>query len=174
MRPPPTRTPQRDAASARRSTARPAVTRQLLIRSTDTRAGRYDMPPAPPRRLPLSGGEGAADRRRRERRDRVAVRLEQLVHEACDVVEGEFCGGVGVEHRRVVHRLAAAGQGGLDGQALDVDVGLYERGELAGEGADALWLDPPARRDARHFDAAVGGQVVDQLYAVEGVRDVAV
>ena len=58
--------------------------------------------------------------------------------------------------------VAPAGQRGLDGEPLHVDVGLHQRGEVARERADRPAARCRGRGHARHLDAAVGRQVVDQ------------
>ena len=78
--------------------------------------------------------------------------------------------GVRVEHRRVVDVLAPAGERGLDGQLLHVDVGLDQRGELRRQRADRLRLDAVPVDEARHLDAAAGRQVVDQHRPVRSGR----
>ena len=80
----------------------------------------------------------------------------------------------GREHRRVMDRRAVSAERRLDGQALDVDVGLHERRQVARQCADLQRLDPLLRRHARHLDTAVAGQVVDQPPPADGVGDVAV
>ena len=103
--------------------------------------------------LPLRGRRGgwkprgsarrrATERSEHERRHEIPVRPQQLVDELLDLVERQLGPRVWVEHGRVVHRLAAAREGRLDGQALDVDVRLDEGGEMPWQRADRTRLDP--------------------------------
>jgi hypothetical protein len=69
------------------------------------------------------------------------VGLVEVVHEPPDLVERELGGRVRVEHRGVVGRIPAATERCLDGQALDVDVGLHEGGHMARELAHGERLD---------------------------------
>src|SRR5947207_10715034 len=61
------------------------------------------------------------------------VGLDEPVHEVVDLLQRELRGRVRIEHRRVVDVVAAAGQGGLDRQLLDVDVRPDQRCELRRE-----------------------------------------
>src|SRR5438270_11608439 len=83
-----------------------------------------------PARPPASGGELA------ERRDEVAVGLEQLVDELVDLGERQLGAGVRVEHGRVVDMVTPAGQRRFHSQRLDVDVRLDQSGQLAGQSPD--------------------------------------
>src|SRR3954447_3427319 len=111
---------------------------------------------------------------RLERGDALAVGFQQIVHQSLNLVHRQLGPSMGVEHGRLVDRVAPSGERRLHGQTLDVDVGLNQRRELARERAHRLRLDPGRGRQARHLHAAVGGQVVDQQALAGAVRDVAV
>ena len=98
------------------------------------------------------------------------MRLQEVVHEPADGLEVEFGGGVRVHHRGVVDVLAVAGEDGLHGQLLDVDVGAHHRRELQGQLADVGGLQAVLVHEAGDLDAAAFGQVLDEA----GVEDVAV
>ena len=74
--------------------------------------------------------------------DVVAVGGEELVGELGDLVQVEFGGRVGVEHRSVVYVFASAGLEGFNGECLGADVGADERSELRRELADWLGVSP--------------------------------
>ena len=91
-----------------------------------------------------------------------AVGLDQLVAHFHDVVDRELGGRVWVEHRGAVNVLAFARARGLDRHELHVDVCHVHRGELHRQAADVAGIDAHPVDQARHLDARVGGQVVDQ------------
>ncbi len=43
---------------------------------------------------------------------------DQLIDQRPDLVETEFCGGVGIEHGGMIDMLALAGEGGFHDQRL--------------------------------------------------------
>jgi len=102
------------------------------------------------------------------------VRLQELVDEPGDLVEGELRGRVRIEHGRAVDGVVAPRQRRFDREALHVDVRLDERRQMPRQRADRLGLDPAVRRHARHLDAAVRRQVVDERPAAGAVGDVRV
>src|SRR5436190_20732871 len=81
------------------------------------------------------------------------VGRQELVDEVVDLLERQLCGGVGIEHRGVVDVLEIPGQGGLDGESLNIDVRLDQGGELRRQGAEGLGPDPARVRNAGHLDA---------------------
>lgn len=48
------------------------------------------------------------------------MRLDQVVHERPNLVEGKLGGGVRIEHRGVIDVLTFACQSGFDSKALDI------------------------------------------------------
>ena len=92
--------------------------------------------------LPLEPTERLTRHSEHERRHEIAVRPQQLVDELLDLVERQLGRGVRVEHRGVVNGLAAPGQRRGDGQALDVYVGLDQRGEVTRQRSHGTGLDP--------------------------------
>src|SRR5438552_177009 len=109
--------------------------------------------PRPPARPPAARGELA------ERRDEVAVGLEQLVDELVDLGERQLGAGVRVEHGRVVDMVAPAGQGCLHCQRLDADVRLDQCGQLRRQRPDGFRGDSARVCEARHLDAALRREV---------------
>src|SRR5262245_13047510 len=69
-------------------------------------------------------------------RQPIAVGRDQVVDQRPDLIEAQLGGGVRVEHRGVVDMLTLAGQRGLDGQRLYVDVSLHQRGQVRRQRAD--------------------------------------
>jgi hypothetical protein len=98
------------------------------------------------------------------------MRFQQIVHQPADLLRVQFGGGVRIEHGRLVDVLAVAGQGRLDGQFLDVDVGLHQGGQLGRQDANLRRLDAVAVDHAGDFDDAGAGQIGDQ----SAIGDVAV
>ncbi len=78
---------------------------------------------------------------------------DELVAHRPDLIEGQDGRGVGIEHDGVVDVLALAGEGGFDGQVLDIDVGLAKRGELRRKSADMGRLHALGIDQARDFHA---------------------
>ena len=111
------------------------------------------------------------------------MRLDQLIHQGPDFVQAQLGGGVWVEHGGVVYMLALARQGRFHRQRLDVDVGLHQRRQLRGQGADLGGLDAVLVHQAGHLHAAALRQVINQavvghvavnhlrLAGLEGVDD---
>ena len=95
------------------------------------------------------------------------MRPQQLVDELLDLVEPQLRGRVRIEHRRVVHRLAAPGRA-ADTVSPCTLTFVDQRGEVARERAHRVGLDPLLAGDARHLHAAFPGEVVDQLPAGAG------
>ena len=62
----------------------------------------------------------------------------------------------------MIDRIGVAGERGLHDQALDVDVGAVECGQLRRQIADGGRLDAAGVDQAGHLHAAAGRQVVDQ------------
>jgi len=78
-----------------------------------------------------------------------------------------------IEHGGVVHVLALPGQRRLDGQSLNVHVGLHEARQLRREPADRLRRNSSPVRDARDFNATLREAVEETVIhhvAVEGER----
>ena len=51
------------------------------------------------------------------------MRLDEVVAEGHDIVDGQLGGGVRIHHSRVVDVLLLLGHSGLDGEELNIDVG---------------------------------------------------
>src|SRR5437879_2637087 len=96
----------------------------------------------------------------RQRRDPVAVGVEERVDEVVDLVEVELCRGMRIEHRGVVHVLASTGERGFNRELVHVDVRADQRGELWRERADTRRLHAVAVDQARYLDGASGRKVV--------------
>ena len=90
------------------------------------------------------------------------MRLDKLVAHCDDIVDGELCGGVRLEHCRLVYVLALAGYCRLDCDELGVDVSHIHSRELYGESADVGRVYSAAVNEAGYLYARICGEVVDK------------
>ena len=90
------------------------------------------------------------------------VSLDEIVAKRYDVVDGKFCGSVGVHHRRLVYGLAFFGNSRLDGKELNVDIGTVHGSQLFGKTSDMRGLYAESADKAGDLNARLGGQVVDK------------
>ena len=94
-------------------------------------------------------------------RQHLPMRLDEVIHQIPDLLQIQFGGGVGIEHGRVINVFAPAGQGRFDGEGLNVDVGLHQRGQVGRQAANADRLETIFVYQAGYLNTAALGQVVN-------------
>ena len=62
------------------------------------------------------------------RRQHVPMGYDQVIDQMPNLIETQFGGGVRIEHSGVIDMFTLAGEGRFHRQALNVEIGLHERG----------------------------------------------
>jgi len=90
------------------------------------------------------------------------VSLDELVTQRDDLIDGEFCRGVRVQHGRLIDGILAPGEGRLNGELLHVDVRAIECGALGRQVPHVGGRDARAIGHAHHLHGGTVGQVGDE------------